>query len=588
MKNRDQLILKAIHQHSSAPDWYAAQLVNAIVHTSSIEEAITLADIMFEDNPEPPETSDEHERAALEDLAGQLERLGGQESVNAAMASVDQRGVEHQGKGSPKGGQFVAHGQGEADIEKDTPEEADPNDVELVDEEPDVIDLEDTGLGDVNPFDDDAENAPPEEEEVYDLAGEEVDESLVTPEYHPQEEQTFKELVSFYSPEKQAIAKSLRYAPATSIDNIAAGMQSEGIDPTKRIALEDGNRGIFKSQRGEAGFIDGRFPPRDSIPAGTYYRREIMASIAADIWGFGDLVPVTVERKVGRDTGSMQHFVENSVTGWEYGINNEDDMYGSDEDLARAAIFDYVFGATDRKPDNWMMKELKSELDPNRPFPDFDSEILPERSTPPMPDNEEQLDPNRPFPDFTTEELGITPRSVGKKTLIDNSLALPIHAGSEGFYHNFLLARAVSDDLPMPDLSAMRETWPQTEAAMRAGGIEEQAISLLKKRFNEATSGRAKTIGELKSPYSDSPGTIHDHLGLRGKLSPPRQGRLAKTIHSEPEAKEQKPLANWLQERKKQRDAENQQDIEWPEGEPVVEEKGGGGIWNWLINKFKR
>lgn len=642
------MILRAIQQHSSNPDWYTAQLINAITCTSSIEEAITLADAAFEAEPEPPDIGDEHESAALEELDEQLTVFSDDVSMSIAMASEDWRGVEHRGKGSSKGGQFVQHGMGEADVE-DIGDQSGPPDVELV--EDDAIDLPDSGLPDPNPFNKDE---TPDVEDVTDTEVVDVglvDEAMMTPEYNDHEEAAFNQLVSFYSPEKQAIAKSLRYTPAVSINNITAGMQSEGIDPTKRMALEDGNRGIFKSQRGEAGFQDGREPARASIPAGTYYKREIMASIAADIWGFGDLVPVTVERGVGSDRGSMQHFVENAVTGYEYG--GEENMYGSDEDLARAAIFDYVFGATDRKPDNWMVKRPEdpvaeppandsakvvqgSGYRPDDPTQAEDSDAVIDFASatklPSLPrergDEEEAIDlhpptgrpktfPNTQYPpphqptgagariDLLDENIkdASAPDSLegkssavdrwvaqynqkmqsstetlkpqpGKKALIDSSLGLPIHAGSEGFYHTFILARAVSDNLPMPDVSAMRETWPQTEAAMRAGGIEEQAISLLKERFDEATSGRAKTIGELKSPHTDSPGTIRDHLALRGKLNPPRKGR-GGPFTVPPEEAIAVESANVGQE-----------SIKWPGGEPAKEEPAKGGIWNWLLHNF--
>lgn len=78
MNNLDRnapIVVDAFNRHSDNPDWYGAQLAVAAAHTDSLEEAIQLADLMYEENPEPPETSDEEESAALEKLGETLRSI---------------------------------------------------------------------------------------------------------------------------------------------------------------------------------------------------------------------------------------------------------------------------------------------------------------------------------------------------------------------------------------------------------------------------------------------------------------------------------------------------------------------------------
>lgn len=464
--------------------------MNAIVHTSSIEEAITLADIMFEDNPEPPETSDEHETAAVEDLAERISHLSAPLSIDAALASEDWRGVEHRGKGSSRGGQFVQHGQGEADVEGSAPGYSG-----------DVVELAPEGGERAKQTGYDDEGNPmwvegwkpaslPEQEEIQ-----AVEESLLTPSYTQEEKDLFDTIIGMYSSERQEGARNLMYGPANAIRPLGGG-----VHPSKIIELAQGGHGVFKALSDEKML-------RTYIESGTYWRRNIAFSVGADILGpeYGKLVPTTVPRKSGGRMGSMQHFIEGSVPAYQFG--KEEDWYGSDEDLARAAILDYMFGSTDRKYDNWVMskKGVDSSLIPDEEVLDMDMAALRER-----------------------EEGGaITPDTTeGNISLIDNDLSFPGFDSMYDYVNTAMLNRAVSDNLPMPDVTDIRDKWPKLEAAWRHIGIEDLAIHKAKNRFNWVTTSGVKRIGDLRDPFSNAPkDTIRELLKYTRRLRDPRPGR---------------------------------------------------------------
>lgn len=72
-----RLLVDAYNRHPNNPDWYGAQLANAIAHTGSVKEAIELADIMNEMNPVSPFTTDSDEDSAQQELEAEISRLIG-------------------------------------------------------------------------------------------------------------------------------------------------------------------------------------------------------------------------------------------------------------------------------------------------------------------------------------------------------------------------------------------------------------------------------------------------------------------------------------------------------------------------------
>lgn len=497
-------------------------------------------------------------------------------SMNAALASVDVRGVEHRGKGSSQGGQFVAHGQGGDDIESGVDSEGFGSDPQAIDDgaesgsEPEALS-------------EGGEEAPAEEgaEDIGAMTGAEDYDGEMTDE----DIAYVESVISMYPQELQDHARKLTQGRTVSFESVG-----EGVNSTAILSLEDGTKGVFKDTLGEQPSL------RTFVPVGTYYKREIAASLVAHTLGFGDLVPITVPRKVSDnlkayikdlDTGdavpvnrprgaaeafgSIQSFVENSTPAYKYAATqqNSDAQYGSDENLARAALFDYIILNSDRHSGNWMVKE--SQLATAEPY--RDPAIIDAKTVPP----EEDLLGVPDMMDYSDEDMnvsdematgpfqkwegatGISPGSIpeelpedqeasseedgidlmedlpmaeivepdysgNQKVLIDNPLSFPTahRAYSEWDWgrNARLIRRAINKNLPMPDVSHMKEAWPRVEAALIQAGLEPEAIVNTKRRFEWATSGEAKTIGDLRNPFESQSRqkTIRDHLSYIGHL----------------------------------------------------------------------
>lgn len=68
------LLAAAYQRHSGAADWYQAILANALAETGGdLAQAIEVADAVIEEEPEPPELTDEEEAAAMEAMGKELE-----------------------------------------------------------------------------------------------------------------------------------------------------------------------------------------------------------------------------------------------------------------------------------------------------------------------------------------------------------------------------------------------------------------------------------------------------------------------------------------------------------------------------------
>jgi hypothetical protein len=164
--------------------------------------------------------------------------------------------------------------------------------------------------------------------------------------------------------------------------NVSTEVLKKGsnINETRFVTFQDGSKGVFKPDgtpsphgRGE----DMRVL-RDDIKPGKSLNREVATYDVAKIVGMHDMVPATVQRTfesgppaIAGRTGSLMKFVDNAQPAAEQerhgGIKVAPNAYDGSEDFARAAMFDYVTGNTDRHPGNWMVSqpgpgELESKL----------------------------------------------------------------------------------------------------------------------------------------------------------------------------------------------------------------------------------
>lgn len=211
-----------------------------------------------------------------------------------------------------------------------------------------------------------------------------------------------------------------------------------GCNATEIIEMDDGSdvssEGIYKPRAGEA------LDLRDSIKPGTYYQREVAASVIANILGFGDLVPPTWFKQVENEVGSVQKFIPGVVNAAEVSGRGK---FDGDEDAARVSVFDFLIGHADRHDGNWMIDK------------------------------------------------------DGKLVLIDNGLAFPTSAWEYTTTYYFT-KHAKENNLKVPDLSGLENKWPAVETALKQCGLEEEAIDLTRQRFYMLISGSGMELHHLR------------------------------------------------------------------------------------------
>jgi len=202
------------------------------------------------------------------------------------------------------------------------------------------------------------------------------------------------------------------------------------------LHLSGGMKGVFKPSNGE-------HPLRSAIQPGTHYRREAAASALADVIGMHDLVPPTTVRNHNGEIGSIQQFMDGQVA-FRAPRGSE---YDGDTDAARAAVFDYLIGNTDRHMGNWL----------------------------------------------------VSPQ--GKLVLIDHGLSFPTDDEAEDNHTNReILDHAAQNRLRMPDLTPLAGKWPEIESELHHHGIEPEAIGHVKRRYDNVMSGRHHYVAHLAYP----------------------------------------------------------------------------------------
>lgn len=242
--------------------------------------------------------------------------------------------------------------------------------------------------------------------------------------------------------ERQIEYQNLASASVSKIDPVSGG----GVSETYVVKLAGGGEAYYKPTRGD------RYA-KGGVPPGTYARREAAAYGVAAAMGMDDLIPPTVVRERGLPQGVGS--VQAARSGRKQREVDYDARFGADEaDLARAAVLDYVLGSSDRHTNNWLIGD------------------------------------------------------DGKLILIDNSLSLPVEYRAGDYFrptrpdHFLLLREAAARGLPLPNLHGLASRWPDVENALRAQGIEEEAITLARERFAEVVSGQYATVGDLPAFWS--------------------------------------------------------------------------------------
>lgn len=164
-------------------------------------------------------------------------------------------------------------------------------------------------------------------------------------------------------PETLPRALTMQVSSITGQEELEGGI-SKG---TELVTFEDGTHGVFKPASGEYD------EARRNISNGYPVEREVGAWEVAHIVGMDDMVPITVERMVDGERGSLQDFVENAQPAAEVYNNRYDGIH----DAQRAAVFDYVVGNEDRHANNWMIDENGKMhlIDHSLCFPDHDGQF---------------------------------------------------------------------------------------------------------------------------------------------------------------------------------------------------------------------
>ena len=251
-----------------------------------------------------------------------------------------------------------------------------------------------------------------------------------------------------YKKEKPATEDAMRSGTIKDFEKVDKG----NANAVYKVTLDDGSIGVFKPAGQEMPDL------RTTVPAGSYYRREEAAYRVAKVVGMEDLVPVTVSTEGQKgDTGSMQSFVPDAKTAYEIWVDGSKEKYGSsEEDMHRAAAFDFVMGNVDRHPGNWMVdRSGKIHLIDN-------GLSLPEKGH-----DEDQ----------------------GKQSRIENEF---LYMGDTGFVSK-MWRKPIDSNVS----DSWQGKWPKIEKALRDSGIPDNAIKLTKDRYDLFTNEQYKTIGEV-------------------------------------------------------------------------------------------
>ena len=145
--------------------------------------------------------------------------------------------------------------------------------------------------------------------------------------------------------------KMLSNQKVSSQGQLLNGGMNSGV---RIVNLEDGTRAVFKPQGGNGSSI-----ARGNITPGKDTEREIGAWEVAKRVGLQDMVPPVVEKVVDGKRGALLAYKNGKAAHCLDG----DAQYDGKENLARAAVFDYVIGNEDRHEGNWLVEDADKGAD---------------------------------------------------------------------------------------------------------------------------------------------------------------------------------------------------------------------------------
>ncbi|HLI84491.1 MAG TPA: hypothetical protein VKV17_11265 [Bryobacteraceae bacterium] len=145
----------------------------------------------------------------------------------------------------------------------------------------------------------------------------------------------------------------LRTAKVKSTDPLGGGFSE-----TLKVNFDDGTLGVFKPWNGERG-IQARW----NITPGMQAEREVGAWQVAKLVGVDDMATPCVMSYIGGRRGALMAWNDATVAFKVAGeINGYEKSFDGEENLARAAAFDYVIGNEDRHSGNWMLPPGRHSL----------------------------------------------------------------------------------------------------------------------------------------------------------------------------------------------------------------------------------
>ena len=122
----------------------------------------------------------------------------------------------------------------------------------------------------------------------------------------------------------------------------------EGYWPIQRVKIKDDGTAFFKTETTE--------------PESPYYARGDYETIAIKLdrlLGF-NIVPISVKRTIGEDRGIMECFIDDAEPAIKFSTYWP--LMTTQQEIAQAAVFDYLIGARDRHAGNFLINSETGKI----------------------------------------------------------------------------------------------------------------------------------------------------------------------------------------------------------------------------------